>query len=532
MLAEDRYFQTLSEEELWQRYCGFLDLSITEFMNIQKVLLADEIERVAESTLGKKIMGTNKPKNLEEFRSIVPLTNYDAYEPYLSERREEVLAIKPHLWCHSSGRGGSFKWVPHSSEFLEKMTKLCIGSLILATSQQKGTVNIAPGFRILLTLPPAPYTSGAQFETVAESLTFRVIPDPKESKDLDFQRKIQKGFQVALKDGVDVIGSIASLMVKMGEVFSEQAQNIKFSPAMLDPRILSRYMRAWIRSKREKRGILPKDLWPAKAIMAGGVDSGIYKNDIAHYWGQEPYNPYGLTEAFLIAVPTWTKKAMVFPPDIVFLEFIPYNEVLKNQTDKNYQPSTVLLDQIEIGNLYEVVITHFYGMPLLRYRTKDLIKVVSLKDEETGVNLPHIVFQRRVDDVINLAALAQLDEKTIWQAIFNSKIKVVEWAACKEYSQNKSYLRLYLETNDGKSADQMANMIDDQLKIIDIDYRDIKSYLELQPVKVTILSPGTFGRYMEEKRKEGADLAWLKPPHINASEASIKRLLELSEPAR
>jgi len=44
-----------------------------------------------------------------------------------------------------------------------------------------------------------------------------------------------------------------------------------------------------------------------------------------------------------------------------------------------------------------------------------------------------------------------------------------------------------------------------------------------------MLSPGTFERYREEKAKEGADLAHLKPAHMNAPDAIIKRLLELSD---
>ena len=120
MLSEDKYFQTLTEAELWQRYCGFLDLSIDEFMAIQKELLMDEIERVADSLLGKKIMGNQKPKSVEEFRQMVPLTTYDDYEPYLSEQNEDVLAEKPLFWTHSAGRGGYFKWIPYSADALKK----------------------------------------------------------------------------------------------------------------------------------------------------------------------------------------------------------------------------------------------------------------------------------------------------------------------------------------------------------------------------------------------------------------------------
>ncbi len=152
-----------------------------------------------------------------------------------------------------------------------------------------------------------------------------------------------------------------------------------------------------------------------------------------------------------------------------------------------------------------------------------------MNDRETGVNLPQIIFQRRVDEVINLAALAHLDEKTIWQAIANTGIKYAEWSAGKEYDQNQSFLRLYLELKEEREPAEIATMIDEQLKVVDTDYKDVDAYLNLQPVRVTLLSRGTFQRYTDEKVKEGADIAHLKPLHINASEAVIQRLLQLSE---
>jgi hypothetical protein len=35
-------------------------------------------------------------------------------------------------------------------------------------------------------------------------------------------------------------------------------------------------------------------------------------------------------------------------------------------------------------------------------------------------------------------------------------------------------------------------------------------------------------RYTEQQRKAGADLAHLKPPHVNAPEATLQALRELS----
>ena len=122
-----------------------------------------------------------------------------------------------------------------------------------------------------------------------------------------------------------------------------------------------------------------------------------------------------------------------------------------------------------------------------------------------------------------------MDEKTVWEAITNTGIKYFDWIACKEYDQNQSFIQLYLELKEEREADEVASLIDEQLKIVDTDYRDIDSYLQQQPVRVTFLSPGTFQRYTDEKIKEGADLAMLKPAHMNTPAAVVQHLLQLSE---
>ena len=355
------------------------------------------------------------------------------------------------------------------------------------------------------------------------------MPPLELAKNMEFRERMQRGFQMALRDGVDILGAISSVLVRMGEGFAEQTRKAKFSSSMLHPKVIFRFLRAWLRSKRERRAILPKDLWSPKGIVACGMDTGIYKQDIARYWGSEPFDFYVSAETLYIAMQAWNKKAMTFIPDVAFLEFIPYDEHLKLTDNKDYKPRTVLLNELEEGELYELIITQFHGLPLLRYRVNDLIKVVSLNDEETGVSLPQIIIQRKVGETINLAGLAELDEKTIWQAIANTGIRYTDWSACKDYDQNQAFLHLYIELREEREPAEVASMIDEQLKIVDTDYKDIDAYLQLQPMRVALLSPGTFQRYMDERVREGADLAHLKPNHVNPSAAVIDRLVQLSE---
>jgi hypothetical protein len=111
----------------------------------------------------------------------------------------------------------------------------------------------------------------------------------------------------------------------------------------------------------------------------------------------------------------------------------------------------------------------------------------------------------------------------------NIGLKYNEWTAFREFDEGKSFLRLFIELTDSRDIPVLEKSIDEQLKAIDTDYKDIEHYLEMQPVRITPLSVGTFQKYIEERVKEGIDPAHLKLAHINPPETLIKRVLELSK---
>jgi hypothetical protein len=529
MFSEDHYFNTMSEEDLWKRYCGFLDLSLEEFMSVQRELLTDEIGLVGNSILGKKIMGNQRPRTVEEFRRLVPLTTYNDYEPYLNARQEDALGAKPHFWCHTAGRSGQFKWIPQSSEVVDKAVRSYLGSFILAASNRRGEVNIAPGDRLLTLLPPPPYTTGSVMQSIAQRISLRIIP-PLDMSGMDFQERIKTGFQMALEEDIDIIGSVVGILVRMGREFSGQTRKTRMSPYMARPKVIWRYTRAWLRSKRAKRPMLPKDLWQPKAILAGGLDTSIYKDDIAYYWGKPPYEVYAGTEALIYALQAWNRRGLTFLPDTAFWEFIPQSDKLditENSADKF--PRTVLFNELEKDKLYEVVLTQLYGMPLLRYRMNDIIKVVSLEDRETGIKLPQVVFQRKAGEVINLGNMVHLDEKSLWQAVANCGVNYTEWCAFKDFNRSQALLHIYIELKEEMNAKELEKHLDEQLKLIDADYKDVEIYLKYWPLKVSLLSPGTFRNFAEERKKNGAEMTRLKPAHVNAPENELQQLQQISE---
>jgi hypothetical protein len=350
-----------------------------------------------------------------------------------------------------------------------------------------------------------------------------MMPPLEPAEGETFQERIQQGFKTALRDGMDYIGSLASVLVRMGEAFTEQSGGMKLSRSLMHPAIIYRLLNAFIRSKLARRPILPKDIWQPKGILVSGVDTSIYNDSAAYYWGVEPLELYGGSEGLSYALQGWNRKGMTFHPDSVFWEFLPYENEQESGDGK-----TLLFDELEEGKTYEVIMTQFHGMPLLRYRLNDIIKVTGMKDEEAGINLPQIAFHHRVGDVINLGGLVWLDEKTIWQACYNTGIGLTEWTACKEYEADKSYLRLYLELKEEHDVKEVEKLIDEQLNSIDTNYWELQETLNLNPVRVTLLSTGTFQRYTEEKTEQGADLAHLKPAHVNPPENDVRRLLHFN----
>jgi hypothetical protein len=526
MIQKDELFETGDEGRIWQKYCGFLDLSLQEFMEIQEQLLVEQIELVYDSPLAKKFM-PRKPKDIAEFRRLVPLTTYDDYAPYLSEKNEDVLAVKPTLWSRTSGRGGTAKWVPYTERAIERFGMYSVALMIMTCTNIKGEVNIGTGLRVLHNLPPSPYMTGILGQTAPQLVGARLIPPIEKYENVDFETRTRAGFQIALRTGVDMLCSLTTVLVKMGERFTESSGQLKFNRHMLHPQIILRLIQAWLRSKRESRSILPKDLWPLKGLVCYGADTAIYREQLIYYWGKEPLEIYGSTEAGLIATHAWDKKRMTFVPSSCFLEFIPEGEWIKSRGDKNHQPYSVLLDEVKPGERYEVVITSFYGMPFLRYRLGDLIEVVSLEDKEAGINLPGMVFNSRADDLIDVSGFPRLDEKTIWQAIANTGIKYEEWSARKEYEREKPIVRLYIELGEEIETAEAEKLIHQELSAINQDYRDLESVLGIRLLGVTPLPAGSFQRYYEEKKASGADLAHLKPPHMNAPDAVIQELVKL-----
>jgi len=514
-------------EEVWQRCCGFIDLSMGDFMKIQKRLFLEQLELLKKCELGRYIMNGANPYTVEEFREQVPLTTYADYAPYLLKRRMDVLPKKPILWQYTSGKSGeySYRWAPVTARQLDEIEPLIFALLFFSTCKQREEIVFKEGDKVLYGMAPPPYATGTMTRAFPHEL-FDILPPVDEAERMSFEERIQRGFELALSEGLDLSLTMSSVAVAIGNRFSERGRKTSLRTLLKRPKALFRLAKGLMKSKLAHRPLLPKDIWSIKGLITFGIDGSVFREKIREMWGRYPLDFHGCTEAVLIAMQTWDYQGMTFIPHLNLFEFIPEEESIKSWQDPAYQPSTFLLDEIKPGN-YELVITSFHGGPFMRYRTGHLIKITSLRNEQLNIDIPQMLFLSRIDDQIDIAGFTRLSEKVIWQAIENTGLAYKDWTARKEV-KGKPVLHLYIELKENGyvTSEQVADTVHEELKKLDTPYTELESFTGLRPLEVTLLPENAFHLYKLRQQAAGAELAHLKPPHLNPSDATLDFLVK------
>jgi hypothetical protein len=370
--------------------------------------------------------------------------------------------------------------------------------------------------------------TGTVLRAGRDEFPFRFLPSIEEAEKMEYQERMEKAFQLAMETGIDYFLGIGSVLVAMGEAFSKRSGNLSASRGMLKPAALARAARAMAKARLRGEPLQPKHFWNPKGITVGGMDAQIYRKRIESLWGARIFEGYGCTEFGNIAVQSWRgrSKGMIPSADCGFWEFMPEPEYQLWRANRSYQPATCLTDELQPGR-YVLVGTSLLGGVFVRYVLGDLVSVLSTSDPELGINLPQIVVESRVDDLISLGSMVWLTERSLWQAFGYLDAHITDWVARKELTPTEGpVVRLYVEAN-GRTGRLSEDLHSALMETMD-DYRTTFGITGQNPVRVSTLAPGTFRAYLEAKRAEGAELGHLKPPRMQPNDAIMARLTEIS----
>ena len=498
MRFEDK-LKKCSHEQLRQEYCGFLDMCLADYMYTQRRLMEEQIDLWSKSGLGRQMLRGKTPRTIDDLRAMLPLTTYANYADVLLARRTDMLCGEPAVWIQTTWEGGlrPVKLAPYTRSMLDTYRHNLLATMMMATARKKGDFDLKRGDRILYGGAPLPYATGLMPSLFDEDIRFTWLPDSNTNSDLSFSQRIKKGFAMAMSGGVDFffgIGSVANYITEsFGKSSGGHSGKVKPSPGNA-----LRYVRAKYISRRDGRPIVPGDVFRLKAFFFAGTDAKCYKDRLTRAWGIAPVELAAGTESTCIGAENWEHRGMVFFPDACFYEFIPEAECRRNLTDPDYQPRTCLMDEIQAGETYELVISVLHGGAFMRYRIGDMYHCVSAGSGQ----LPRLTFVDRVPDVIDIAGFTRITLSSMQEVIRLSRLDLGDWVLKKEFNENDDpFLHMYLEIPPDTQCSEvtvrtvLAEHLSLYFKYFDSDYGDLKKLLNMEPLEITILKYGTISAY-------------------------------------
>ena len=510
-----------SKEEIWEEYCGFLTLSKEGFMDIQKRLLMEQIELWSSCGIGQSILKGKHPRTIEEFREMVPLTTYEDYALFLLSKQTGDLPGEPVLWVQTTWEGGvhPIKVAPYTKGMLDTFKHNVMSCLILATSRKKGDFDISVTDHMLYALAPLPYVTGLLPLLFKDEIDIEFLPSVRDAVNMSFKERNVQGFRLGMKKGIEYFFGLGSVLYYVSQSITSmplgRKKSLKDRLSSISPKMMARYMVAKKKCRKENRELLPKDLFQLKGFMCAGTDNRCYKEDLERMWGIPPMEIFAGTESTCIGCETWSREGVYFLPDACFYEFIPENELDKNLADPEYQPRTILWDEVVPGGVYEIVLTVLKGGAFARYRIGDMFRCTGIGSQLENNQIPRFQYIDRVPQVIDIAGFTRITENSINQAIELSSLPIAAWTAKKEFTDNnRPYLHLYVELERDNLAGSAVSIriLQDQLGIyfryLDQDYEDLKKILGVDPLKITLLKCGTFETY---RRRFGTPIRSMNP---------------------
>lgn len=244
------------------------------------------------------------------------------------------------------------------------------------------------------------------------------------------------------------------------------------------------------------------EIWPnLKVFCHGGVAFGPYRTGFEKLLGKPLtyIETYLASEGFIAYQDRPDTQSMKMVLDNgLFYEFVPFNS--ENFDEDNTlipKPNTLTIDQVEEGKEYALLLTSVAGA--WRYLIGDTIRF-------TNLELAEIIITGRTRHFLNLCG-EHLSQENMNRAV--EMLEQQEGVSIREFTvtgiKHGSMFahKWYLGTDDVITPELAAQRIDENLKLLNDDYR-VERIAAIRDVIVEILPVKVFYAWMEQKGKIGA----------------------------
>ena len=518
-------------------------------MKAQNATLRKILRRSRTSELGKKYDFAGI-RTIDDFRANVPLSRYEDYEPYV----ERMMHGEKNLmytgmnvrYCSSSGSVGKPKVLPKGVNDLWKMQ--CIGfSCSVATAahylRKKGIRLPEQMGPLVLVLTGHPAEDGkktngagqvpldylkAIIPTFCTSPVSLMYPEHEELLDTAY---LQLRFALENRK-VSYLGSIViTLLTTMFEYLEDNwealcddiERGIIGPSVRITPELRREYSKKFkpnpVRAEELRREfrkgfddpIAPR-IWPRLTWAYGMVGSTlqVYVDKLRRYIGPDvPLHNmgYAAAEGFFAMPTELDVNDYVLLPHCIFFEFIPVGD---DEEDEEENPKTLLIDELEIGKKYDVVVTNFSG--LYRYRMADVVQVTRMYNNTPQVEL---LYRRNLSmNVANEKTTTEMVDAAAQRTAAKFGTDLVGYSFYPDFSTKPPRYCMLAEAKepvDEETRQKMIDELDEQFKGINEKYFKYRRWGMLNRPEILLLAPGTYNDYRESLRNKGVVLNQIKP---------------------
>ena len=313
------------------------------------------------------------------------------------------------LWVSTSGTTGKAKWIPRSDKDLAISRELGLRAMRLPTG---GPADMPDGGTALGLTAPAPFVTDSTAATSA--VDGLLLGLPGEIIALNYTEAAD-ALLFALIRKPDSFLAFPSIAMRMAEVISQNATRL--AREMLRQRFTALHLLAyWVSRIKTVR---VRDLVRFRWGGFTGEPLAPYRQAIRAAYGFDPSEFYAFSEFLGTMGDCYLHQGLHLWADQIIAEVIPEVELEREETSPGTPPSAVPLWEAPPGLRGDLVVTNFAdALPLVRYRTSDLIEVVSTEPCACGRTHPRIRVLHRADDFVNLGIV---------------RFSIYELAACMDH---------------------------------------------------------------------------------------------------
>ena len=290
-----------------------------------------------------------------------------------------------------------------------------------------------------------------------------------------------------------------------------------------------------IMSEFGNEAFIPR-IWPDLSMVAciGTADFAPYMNKIRQHLGPNvavDYLGYVASESTVAAQINEGEEAYMLLPYSGFYEFIPIEEetstsgvpcsaaeptsgvLCPGETSTSGVPRPLLMDQLEMGREYELVITNLSGF--YRYRIGDVIRVTGFHNQS-----PMIVFSYRKKQLVSMYG-EKITESVMHHAITKlaeeSGTIILEYSIYPDADSDPGHYVVLLESDKEISPDRWSHYSEILNRLLCEAHDSYRQKIEkktMLPLEVRFVQPQTYALYRDLKVMEGASPNQIKPLHV------------------